>query len=173
MASVRADTDYSSRQQCKVISDVPQRFLRDCQNEEKRAIRLVLCYTKTTPDWKRNKYHKTSSYNSDVVRQFSTKGTNQRFNQFHSSRCFCLDLYSLIKTHQDGILHVDSTWHSRELSHLIDLDGWLCLAFACWLWQGAHKSPSINTSLAASGNLGLKVGFTIDCVDKSHMCLGF
>lgn len=36
---------------------------------------------------------------------------------------FPLDLYPLIKTNQDGILHVDSTQHSRELSHLIWMAG--------------------------------------------------
>lgn len=36
---------------------------------------------------------------------------------------FPTDLYSLIKTNQGGILHVDSTLHSGELSHLIWMAG--------------------------------------------------
>lgn len=36
---------------------------------------------------------------------------------------FPIDLYSLIKTNQGGILHVDSIWHSGELSHLIWMAG--------------------------------------------------
>lgn len=52
-----------------------------------------------------------------------------------------------------------------------DLDGWLSLASACCLLQGAHRSHSINTISAERGDLGLRAVPTVDMVHRIK-CLG-